>query len=564
MLTAQTLQHIKTMTDKTDIHVKSRPKDKLNHVWWLPLIALLIVSFLGIKHFTSQGPLITIRFADAEGLTVKKTKVRYKDVDIGNVEKIDLDDNYQYVDVSIRMTQESEGLLRKNTKFWIVKPHIGITQISGLNTLLSGNYIAIDPDLSPDSEYTDDFVGLETAPVTTGNEPGLYLTLLASQAASLYPGTAVYYKGIKVGTVNRVYFSPDYLWVKADIFIAAPHDKLIQQTTKFWSTSGFSINTSANGLEVNMESVEALISGGITFDTPISLTHADEPVTNGTEYILHKNAKQAAEQNYGNKHYYITYFSSSVQGLAAGSPVVVQGIKVGKVKDIKIIYDSVTEKTQIPVLFEIYESRLGLNKQLKDTTATVENLIKDGLRAQLEIDNLLTGAKHISLTFIDDDTDTVEPVIIDEPSGYPIIPSAPESLNAITSGISSLVKKLNKLPLDNLANHVDELVVGVNQTVTQDLKKTITELNTLLAEGKTLSKTARSTLKQLNKSVKTLAKSAENTLSGYSPDAPLYYNLNATLTELNDTLRSLKQVSDTIDRTPNALIFGEKHPNDKK
>lgn len=551
------------MTNKTDINVQKTTKDKLNHVWWLPLIALLIVSFWGIRHFTSQGPLIKIRFDDASGLSVDKTKVKYKELDIGQVEKIELDKDYQYVEVAVRMSKESVGFLRENTQFWVVKPRIGITQISGLNTLLSGNYIAIEPDFDQESEYLDTFVALNTPPITTSNDAGLHLTVLTEQASSLYPGTAVYYRGMQVGTVNRVYFSPNYLWVKADIFIAAPHDKLIKQTTKFWSTSGFSVTTTAGGLAVDMESIEALISGGITFETPISLT-PDESVSNGIEYILHKNKKSAYEQDYGNKHYYVTHFNSSVQGLTTDSPVVLQGIDVGKVKDVKIIYDSVTEKTQITVLFEIYENRLGLTKNLKNTTGIVEKFIKSGLRAQLEMRNLLTGAKHISLTFTDDNLGTDALIAIDESSGYPIIPSTQESFNAITSGVSDLVKKLNKLPLDELAQHVDELVVGANQTVTQDLKKTINELNTLLDEGKILSRTARKTLNQLNKSVQQLAKSAENTLSGYSPDAPLYYNLNATLTGLNDTLRSLKHVSDTVDRTPNALFFGEKNPHVKQ
>lgn len=550
------------MTHLTDINVQPQKKDKLNHVWWLPLIALLIVSFLGIQHFTSQGPLISIRFNDAEGIKIDKTKVRYKDLDIGRVEKIQLADSFQHVDVSIRMNKESEDLLRQNTKFWIVKPRISVTQISGLNTLLSGNYIAIDPDLNEKSQHRDTFVGLANPPVITSNEPGLHLTLLTSQASSLYPGTAIYYKGMQVGSVNRVYFSDDYLWVKADIFIAAPHDKLIKQTTKFWSTNGFSINTTGKGISIEMESFEALVSGGITFDTPISLT-PKKTVTDGTEYILHKNKNQATELNYGNKHYYITYFNSSVQGLSTGSPVLVQGINVGKVKDVKIIYDSLKEKTQVTVLFEVYENRLGLKKYSKNTDGIIEKMISDGLRAKLEIDNLLTGGKHIALTFIDNLNNHTELVSIDKSTGYPIIPSAPESFNAIASGVSDLIKKINKLPLNNLANHLDELVVGANQTITHDLKQTITELNTLLAEGKTLSTSARKTLKQLNKSVETLAHSVEETLSGYSPDAPLYYNLNTTLTELNDTLRSLKQVSDTIDRTPNALIFGEKKPNDK-
>lgn len=593
--------HSNIMTEKTkqataaEVSALPKKREKFNHVWWLPLIALLLVVYIAINHYTSQGPLITLTFSNAEGMEAGKTKVRYKDVTIGMVEKITLNDDFKTVQLAVRMDKDSEGLLRENSRFWVVKPRIGITQISGLNTLLSGNYITIEPDKNPDSQFRYTFDALEAPPIISQDEPGLKITLLSTKAASLYPGTEIYYKGMSVGTVNRVYFSDDYLWVKADIFIAAPHDKLIRQTTKFWSSSGISIGASADGIEVNMESIEALIAGGITFGSPPALPNELNriPVENGTEYVLYANEKTANEQNSGRKQYFVTYFHSSIKGLSVGAPVMIQGMKIGKVKDIQLLFDEEHVTTRIPVLFEIYESRLRIINSDDDSKmpsrqvaeALAARLVRDGLRTQLETGNLLTGTKYISLVFTEEHiADSRDALLLDSITGYRHLPSTLQSFDAITSGVSNLITKLNQLPINDIANNLnnllkttdkqvgnldlDDTVARVNRLLQSAeskidqlaLEQTIDELNTLLKEGKALSKTAKNTLQGLNHSVSNLAKATEATMAGFSADAPLYHNLNLTLEQLNDTLESFKAVTDMLNRSPSSLVFGEEKP----
>ncbi len=570
------------MTENNNLtpQAQSKKNARFNHVWWIPLIALLIVSYIAINRYLSQGPLITITFADAEGLTVEKTKVRYKDVSIGQVEKIQLSDDYKTVTISVRMDKDSESMLKENTRFWVVKPRIGITQISGLNTLLSGNYITIEPDKNPNSEYRYQFEGLELPPIITQDEPGLKLTLLAGKASSLYPGTAVYYKGMQVGSVNRVYFSKDYLWVKADIFISAPHDQLIRSSTKFWSASGFSVDIAGGGVSVDMESVEALIAGGITFATPVSLSQTDTQVDNGTEFILYDNKKTAFEKNAGRKHFYVTYFDGSVKGLSVGAAVMMQGLAIGKVKEIQLLFDEQREQTRIPVLFEVYESRIRMaaSNKSKDSpdnpdsdnpnspdnsNKIAEHLLEGGLQARLETDSLLTGSKYISLIF--DNPKDKTPLSLDPITGYHIVPSTPDSFDALTSGVTALVNKVNRLPLNDITDNLNSLLGSASDKVEElEIQNSLNELNSLLKEGKSLSKSAKKTLKSLDQSISVLAKSMDKALSGFSPDAPLYYNLNNTLEELNSTLDSIKSVSDMLDRKPDALIFGEEKKYDKE
>ncbi|PIE45449.1 MAG: hypothetical protein CSA45_02505 [Gammaproteobacteria bacterium] len=552
-----------TKEEHTDIEAIKKKNTRFNHVWWLPLIALLVVTYVAVNRYTSKGPLITITFSSAEGLAVGKTKVRYKDVEVGKVERIDLNDHYGGVTVFVRINKANESMLRKNTRFWVVKPRVSITQISGLNTLLSGNYISIEPDKNSDSDYRYQFDGLETPPIITQDEPGLKLTVLTNKASSLYPGTTVYYKGMPIGRVNRVYFSDDYLWVKADIFIAAPHDKLIHPMTKFWSTSGFSIDASADGINVEMESVESLFAGGITFETPVSSQIDDaKTIENGTEFFLYANKKQAFEQSSGRKQHYVTYFDASVKGLEIGSSVTMQGINIGKVKDIQLLFDAKKNQTRTPVLFEIYESRLRLVNENNITPLSIqqvsEKLIRNGLKAQLETANLLTGAKQIALVMTKQSGAKDQPLLVDKITGYPILPSTAQSFDAITASVSNLANKVNQMPLDEIANNLNRLLKNADKTISSlTIDETLKRVDSLLENTTGLSNHATKSLKTLDRSLVKLTKRVEKTLSGFSPDAPLYYNLNKTLKKLNDTLHSLKSIVDTLDRKPNALIFGD-------
>ncbi len=553
-----------------------KKEKRFNHIWWIPLIALFIVMYIGINHYASRGPLAMISFSSAEGIEVSKTKVKYKDVVIGKVESIKLNDNLKGVKVGVRINKDNENLLRKNTRFWVVKARLGITQISGLNTLLSGNYISIEPDSNKENDFRYEFTGLEKPPIINQNEPGLKITLLSNKANALYPGTSVYYKGITVGSVNRVYFSDDYQWVKADVFIASPHDKLIKNTTKFWATNGISVEGNPSGINVSIDSIEALIGGGITFETPISLSAQNtQSAKSGTEYVLFANKKAVENQVTGRKHYFVTYFRGSMKGLEVGSPVVLQGITVGKVQDIRLMFDTDMATTRVPVLFEIYEDRFNLinnensdkntdvDKKATDNTDNtnntketsnmfVEKLVAQGLKTQLETSNLLTGAKNIALILNPGGFYLTRNKVQKDPiTGYTILSSTPQSFDALASGVTNVVNKINKLPLEQLAHNLNSLLEDTNE-----------ELNATLKEGRNLFKNTGKTLKSLNYSINKLAKTTASTLDSYSADAPLYHNLNQSLEQLNDTLTSLKSVSEMLDRSPNSLIFGKDQPQD--
>ncbi|PID62844.1 MAG: hypothetical protein CR974_02745 [Gammaproteobacteria bacterium] len=585
---------------------KTSREQGFNHAWWLPLLALLITTYFIVGHYTSKGTLITISFKSAEGLEVKKTKIKYKDVVIGRVEAIELKETLDGVKVRARMDRSSEELLRKDTRFWIVKPRLSATQITGLNTIISGSYITLDPTKDPTSDYHYEFIGLERPPVISQEEAGLKIKLSSTKASLLAPGTSVYYKGFNVGRVDSVDLSEDNLSVKANVFIKSPHHKLIKPTTKFWSASGVTFGAGAEGVEVSIESIEALLGGGIAFETEPSLLNRDDVVVpEDTEFTLFDNKKRAEEQETGRAFYFVTYFDGSIKGLKVGAPVTVQGMKIGSVKEVSLQFDEALINSRVSVLFEIYESRFrristqGENNRTaspRELENFTDKLLQKGLSAQLETGSLLTGSKEIALIF-DKRNRHTSARKIDPLTQFTVVPSAPDSFAAITEGAAEFVQKINALPLEQVGDNVNQLLTSANQQVKQlplaaignnlnavlgtakdkldkadidqlikrlnslianidkqiarlPLDKTLKNINGVLKESKGVVRAAKSTLQTAQKAVKRLS-------AAYSADAPLYYNANLSMEQLNTTLVSLQAILDLLERNPNSLIFGK-------
>lgn len=548
-----------------EVEVKHRKRRKLNYVWFLPIIAFFVVAYLFMAQHLEKGKLITIQFKKAEGIAIGKTKLRYKDIDFGVVEDIKLADDLESITVYARVNNTAAEVLHRDTKFWIVKPRVGLTQVTGLETLLSGVYITISP--SKEGEKAIHFIGLDEPPLVSNDENGLKLTLTAENALAVNAGTIIYYKGIDVGTVERRYFSDDYKTILVDVFIREPHNKLINSNTRFWRASGISLETKGGNFSLQVDSLEALVAGGVSFDTFDGLSQ-NEPIENGSQqqFILYRNATEAKSPIYSDKTNFVLYFEGSIRGLEEGAPVEFNGMPVGEVKDISLLYDSNKGKPVIPVLIEIYEQHLSKFSRVLDSSLAekLNALVRHGLYAQLETSSLISGAKYVSLVIDKDLINNPIAIETDQLTGFTILPTKPESITQITVGVTRLLNKIDNLPLQELVSNLNNLVESSDKVVSdKNIGQAIANLNTLLAEGKTIPADIKTTLDGLNKSLKAVSDDVDSALTGLSPDAPLYYNLNNTLLQLEQTLRSIESVTDLIDRTPNALIFGEDR-NDKK
>lgn len=244
------------MNEPKDMAFKPKSK-RLSPIWIFPILALLIGGWLIIKAYNESGVRVHIQFQDGNGITPSQTKVIYKGLPIGAVEKTQLSENLKTIDVTVKLEKSTKPLLRTNTKFWLVKPEISLAGISGLETILSGNYIGIHPG---DGEERKEFVALNTPPSTTADLPGLHLRLVTTSLGSLHQGAPVYYHRIQIGEVSQYKLASDDNNIFVDIYIQPEYKYLIHKNSRFWNASGISISGGITGFNIRTESLVSVLT----------------------------------------------------------------------------------------------------------------------------------------------------------------------------------------------------------------------------------------------------------------------------------------------------------------
>lgn len=305
-------------------------------VWIIPLITLLVGGWLIVKTLSEQGPEASISFKTAEGIEVGKTKIKYKSVDIGVVEEIKFSDDFSHVILMVAFSQGSEKFLHRSTRFWVVKPQLGLRGASGLSTLISGAYIEIEPGAGAEQRH---FIGLEKQPVVKADEQGKKIVLVTHNLGSIDIGSPVYYQGLLAGEVLGHELGNDRKSVYVYVFIKDPFDQLIRGNTYFWNVSGINVSMGADGFKVQTESLRSMMFGGLAFDTPETLEQVTTDIDN-LVFTLHENFAAIQERSYTRKLKFVMFFNGSVRGLNIGAPVEFKGIKVGSVLDVRLEFNS--------------------------------------------------------------------------------------------------------------------------------------------------------------------------------------------------------------------------------
>ena len=384
---------------------RSRPRRWFSWIWLTPLIALSIVSWLTIRALAERGPLITISFSDAEGIQAGDTKIRHKDVDLGTVESIYLSRDMSRVFVRARMRRSVSAHLNASTRFWIVRPRVGVAGISGLSTLVSGSYIEMYP--SPEQENAKpqrSFVGLDDPPALTPDTPGRSFTLRTDDLGSLTGGSPVSYRGVPVGEVEGFQLDPSGKQISVFAFVRAPYQKYVTSQTRFWNSGGIDVAVGVQGLRFRASSWQQLISGGVSFDTPDSAQAAPESQA-GAIFRLYENQYNAQREPRGHTLVYRARFPGGGGDIGPGSSVQLEGAEVGEVTDSRLQFDDASQSLITRVTIEIDPSRLeivnGRTAISGDPAQALEhrlaNLVTRGLRAHLVAANFLTGNKVVAL-----------------------------------------------------------------------------------------------------------------------------------------------------------------------
>ncbi|WP_253452323.1 intermembrane transport protein PqiB [Pseudomonas nitroreducens] len=510
-------------------------------VWIVPIVALLVGASLIVRNWMEQGPTIEISFRTGEGLVAHKTQVKYRSVVIGEVEAVELANDKNSVNATVKLNKEAESFATQGAKFWVVRPRIGAGGVTGVDTLLSGNFIGADAGESraPQKRFT----GLEAPPPITYGEKGKSFVLRAEDLGSLDIGSPIYYRKIPVGQVTSYALRSDGKGVDLGIFVEAPNDAFVTQNTRFWNASGVDVDVGANGLKVNTESLSALLVGGLAFGTPEGSD--DVAAANDNQaFDLYADREGALAPPSGIAQYLRLRFDQSMRGLSVGAPVEFMGVEFGKVTGIQLDYD---EKQQsFPVLVDavIYPQRLGpvhqkMLRAFKSSTGdeagvsrVISSFVEHGMRAQARSGNLLTGQLYISLDFYPD----AKPVAFDGTARPLLIPTVPSSLEKLQEQLQAVVERIRKLPLERIANNLDGNLRELQGSLKQFNTQTLPGVTSTLAE-------VRSTLATAN--------------AALGENSPQREKLSDTLNELDRMSRSLRDLSDYLGRHPESLIRGK-------
>lgn len=535
-------------------------------VWLIPLVALLIGVWLAYKTLSAEGPTIIIDFKEAPGLEAGKSKVKFKDVEVGLVESVKLNEDLSGVTVSVKMEKSVAAHLGAGTAFWVVKPQLGLSGVSGLDTLMAGNYLAVE---FVDGKITHHFTGLEQPPRISAETPGRSFVLMVDTASNLKYGTPVYFRGIPVGQVVDVALSEDQHTIAAEIFVNAPYDHLVRKSSRFWQTAGLDFSMGAQGFDLKVGSLLTLLGGGIEFDSPNLNDPANEPSAPATRFRLHKDAAAVADGSYTVRQPFLLHFDDSVRGLNVGAPVEVKGIRIGTVTDVRLDIDFSTSKIRIPVVIEIDPERLiplGANEALheflqqhqQDITAgrrpVLEKMIERGLRARLKTGSLLTGQLFVDLDFYPKEA----PARIVYGGQFPEIPTLPTLASELQKDASELIANLKKIPLDRIGQELLGTVQGTNRLANSaEIRAALRSLDLALKDIHQLAQNTDRQIAQLGAGVEKSLSATHKVLEQLEPGAPMSVDIGNALEELAASARSLRALTDYLERHPEALVRGK-------
>jgi paraquat-inducible protein B len=527
-----------------------RRAQRWNIVWVVPLVALLLGTWMLYRNFAAQGPVARIRFETAEQIFAGKTEVRCRSVRVGVVRRVELAEDLKSVLVYAEMDASAEPLLRRGTRFWVVKPRLSAAEVSGLGTLIQGSYIELDPG-PQDGERWRNFKGREKPPATNLSVPGLRLALTAEAAGSLTIGAPIYHRGFEVGRVEGRELAPDGARVTYDIFINDEFRPLVTENTRFWNTSGIDVTAGADGFKLRTPSFQAMVSGGISFGVTTGEAPGN-PAVDGMTFTLYRDEESARKSTFNPSARFLLMFDQSVRGLTDRAPVEFRGITLGRVAGISFDLAPGGDYRRVPVMIEI-DPLLMRAESGRETGGSGEELVRDavanGLRASLRTGSLFTGALFVDLDYYPD----AQPAELVQTGDLWEIPTVSSGLAQLEAKVTAILDKIQAMPLEQTMADV--------AAAAEEAKVTVAEARSTLREIEATAAAARATLenpefRELPADLRASLAGLQKSIDSLGPDGAVQGDLLRTLDELRASLRSFKAVTTTIDEKPNSLLFG--------
>jgi paraquat-inducible protein B len=526
---------------------------RISLVWLVPLIAAAIGVWLVIVGIREKGPQVTVSFETADGLEAGKTKVKYRDVDIGQLNHLSISDDRRSVVATIDFDKSATPYITDTSKFWVVRPRLDATGISGLGTLISGAYIEIEPGAP--GKKASHFTALEDPPVVATDAPGRRYVLRSDSAESVDARTPIYFRGIRIGQVLGYELSQDRSTVDFYIFIKQPYDELISDGGHFWRTSGIEVNAGSEGFNLRIGSLASLMAGGIEFDPSPQLA-SEEVAEENHPFTLFASKQAIGESTIAEKIPYVLYFDGTVRGLTVGAPVEFRGLRVGSVSAIRPRVDMTRNTISIAVSINLEPDRLrptseivGEENRNRNRYAFISALVDRGLRAQMETSSLLTGQKIIELDFHPEESSAS----LDVSGPVPAIPTIPAALDAITNSVDRILKRVEALPLDKLTEDLRTAVISLDETLkeTKNLVQTTNKnLDPMVGDFRAAARSAQQALAEVERTTTSVDNS-------FGDSSEVRMRLAQALREFTTSARSIRELTDSLERNPESLIRGK-------
>ena len=516
------------------LEINIRKKEINFLVWLIPLISVLVAGWLIFKYYSNLGPLIKIEFKNSGGLEPKRSIVKFRDVKVGVVERVTILKKKEGVLVFVRMHKDMKPFLNLSTKFWIVKPQIGIGEVRGLDALLNGPYIQM---YAKSFDFTvDKFKGLNEPPLDSNILNGKIFTLFSDNTYGLSDKLPVYYKQMKVGSIRKISILKNGKF-KFIISIQKKYSFLINSSTRFWSLKKIDLSLKNNRLQASLPGLKSMIFGGIAFDTPFELNKTKK------EYKLYPSKMEAFENRLGKYHKYVSVKMKLINNtnslLNMGDVVKFKGFNVGYIKNINSYFDLKNKKIISDVLVKLDLGAFG--------TKNIKSLLDKGLKAYINNPLPLINNAYISFMF-DNKKDKYQ--INNNTFIVPVIQKRNISLMA---KLNKFLDKLNALPLNESLENMNNFIKATTPNLNKMFKsftKTSNSVRVILDEN---NKNLKTTFKNINE----LSKNLNSLIKSYNQNSLFYERSSKTLNDLDKTLLNINKFIDKLDKKPNSLIFGD-------
>jgi paraquat-inducible protein B len=511
-------------------------------------MVILAAAFVVIQQKLAQGPRIDIYFLGADGIETNKTKIRYKDVEIGEVTDIHVSKDRKKVVVTAHIHRDASEYLVQDTRFWVVRPRFAGGNVSGLGTLVSGAYISVDVGRS--SAERRSFDGLEVPPIVTYDLPGREFILHADDIGSLSVGSTVFYRHISAGQVVAYSLDPAGASVTIKVFVYKPYDAYVTPSTRFWQASGIDMSVDSEGVKLRTESLTSILEGGVAFQALPGAT-SSVTVPADTAFKLYTDRERAKRQSDTEVRTFVMYFGGSLRGLSVGAPVDLRGITIGEVKSLAVEYERDGASLRFPVEVDIFPQRIrGRNRradhpaetdEVSETAsrALIDTLVARGMRAELKTGSLLTGQKYVALDFHTD----VPRDRVGWDAHPAVFPTTAGALDEIQDSVGSIAKKLDKVPFDQITARLVTTMATLDDTL-KNADRMIRQIDGTIAPE------ISATLKEAQGAMK-------NAKDVLAQDAPLQSDLSTTLLQLSRAAKSVSALVDYLERHPESFLRGK-------